>query len=256
MMTDSTHKTTIQNSAMQPLVSIITVSYNAEQFIEQTILSVIKQTYLNIEYIIIDGASTDSTTEIIKKYNSHISYWISEPDQGVYDAMNKGTRLAGGEWIYFLGAGDILFNVLDRIAIQFKRSNTVYYGNVYKLDELKVYNGKFAQHQLAVRNICHQAVFYPASVFQKYQYNLRYRLFADHDLNMRINGDKHLKFEYLNVVVGLYEGDGISANLSDGPFYQDRLNIVKQNFPMYVYYYARLRSAIAKIFKKKSSKIV
>ena len=79
------------------LISVVTVSYNAVATIEQTLLSVINQTYPNIEYIIIDGGSTDGTVDIIKKYADEIVYWISEPDKGIYDAMNKGIKKANGE---------------------------------------------------------------------------------------------------------------------------------------------------------------
>ena len=89
-----------------PLISVITVSYNAVLTIEQTILSVINQTYLNIEYIIIDGGSTDGTVNVIKKYADKIAYWVSESDKGIYDAMNKGIAYSHGEYCNFINAGD------------------------------------------------------------------------------------------------------------------------------------------------------
>ena len=87
-----------------PLVSIITVVYNGHRTLEETIQSVVNQNYPNIEYLIIDGGSTDGTMEILKKYDDTIDYWISEPDKGVYHAMNKGIEIAQGEWLYFLGS--------------------------------------------------------------------------------------------------------------------------------------------------------
>ena len=87
-----------------PLISVITVSYNAVLTIEQTILSVINQTYLNIEYIIIDGGSTDGTVNVIKKYADKIAYWVSESDKGIYDAMNKGIAYSHGEYCNFINA--------------------------------------------------------------------------------------------------------------------------------------------------------
>lgn len=93
-----------------PLITVITVSYNAASSIEQTIISVINQTYPNIEYIIIDGGSTDGTVEIIKKYADRIAYWVSEPDKGLYNAMNKGVMHSTGEWLNFMNAGDVLIH--------------------------------------------------------------------------------------------------------------------------------------------------
>jgi Glycosyltransferases involved in cell wall biogenesis len=95
---------------MRPLFSIITVTYNASQFLEQTILSIISQSYRNIEFIVIDGNSTDGTQDIIRKYESHIAYWISEPDNGLYDAMNKGLAKATGDYVWFINAGDEIYS--------------------------------------------------------------------------------------------------------------------------------------------------
>jgi Glycosyl transferase family 2 len=93
----------------QPLLSIVTVVYNGEKYLEQTIQSVINQSYENLEYIIIDGGSTDRTLEIIAKYDDYINYWVSEPDSGIYSAMNKGTKLATGSHVLHLNADDLLF---------------------------------------------------------------------------------------------------------------------------------------------------
>jgi glycosyltransferase involved in cell wall biosynthesis len=106
---------------MNPVFSIITVTYNARQWIENTIQSIIGQTYDNIEFIIIDGKSNDGTIDIIQRYEANIDYWISEPDNGLYDAMNKGIKKAKGDYIWFINAGDKIYdentaqNIVDKI---------------------------------------------------------------------------------------------------------------------------------------------
>ena len=103
-------------------ISVVTVCYNAADTIEKTILSVLNQTYHDIEYIIIDGGSTDGTVEIIRKYADKIAYWVSEPDKGIYDAMNKGIEVATGEWINFMNAGDRFYKS-DVIKLIFDNMN-------------------------------------------------------------------------------------------------------------------------------------
>ena len=115
-----------------PLVSIITVVYNGEKHIEQTINSVLNQTYSNIEYIIIDGDSTDNTLNIIKKYEDKIAHFISEKDSGIYNAMNKGLALTKGEIISILNADDYYFeNTLQQVVDIFSTSQSdIVYGNM------------------------------------------------------------------------------------------------------------------------------
>lgn len=95
-----------KSNLSEPLVTVITVTYNCGRYLEETILSVLNQSYSNIEYIVIDGGSQDGTLDVLTKYNHAIDYWISEPDKGIYDAMNKGIRLSSGDWLNFLNAKD------------------------------------------------------------------------------------------------------------------------------------------------------
>ena len=105
---------------MLPKVSVVTVTYNAADYVEMTLRNVVSQNYAHLEYIVIDGNSTDATMEIIGHYKEHINILVSEPDNGIYDAMNKATHLASGEWIIFMNAGDtfdnpsVLQNVFSR----------------------------------------------------------------------------------------------------------------------------------------------
>ena len=119
-------------------VSIITVCKNSERFLASTIESVINQSYKNIEYIIIDGASTDSTCEIIKRYESNISFWMSEPDDGMYHAINKGLRIASGDYILILNSDDMLAakETIEQVSKIIDLSKADYYhGNMIKLNE-------------------------------------------------------------------------------------------------------------------------
>ena len=109
----------MSNTSQFPLVTIVTVCLNAVRTIEQTIQSVIRQTYKNIEYIIIDGGSNDGTLDIIKKYEQHITKYVSEPDEGLYDAMNKGISMAHGEYVLLLNADDSYVDDAVEIAIRF-----------------------------------------------------------------------------------------------------------------------------------------
>jgi glycosyltransferase involved in cell wall biosynthesis len=234
----------------QPLISVITVVFNAENSVEKTIQSVVAQDYGHIEYIIIDGGSTDNTVAIIKQYADKIAFWISEPDKGIYDAMNKGIDKAKGDWIYFLGAGDVMLNAVGKISSQLKKSSTVYYGDVYRLDLLRLYDGRFSPFKLAVRNICHQAIFYPTAALKKYKFNTKYKMQADHNLNMQLYGDKQFELKYIPIVVCNYEGAGYSEANWDKPFFRDKMEIIRENFSFIVYLYAQLRRIIAKKIKK------
>lgn len=157
-------------SNILPLLSVITVVYNNKAFLQRTIESVKEQTYSNIEYIVVDGNSTDGTLDVIQANQEIISQWISEPDQGIYDAMNKGISLAKGEWINFMNAGDIFFNsttVEEVVSYMGHDDVDAVYGNGI----LKNYQKKRERfldtdhHQMKIN---HQSLFYRKVLHQKY----------------------------------------------------------------------------------------
>jgi len=232
----------IQHSKLDklPLISIITVVFNGEKYLEETILSVINQTYPNVEYIIIDGGSTDGTLDIIKKYEHAIDYWVSEPDKGIYDAMNKGIKVAKGNWIYFLGADDILYDVLHKVADNLDVSKKAIYGDVYMPKKHKIYNGKFTKFKMMFHNICHQAIVYNKEVFKKNQFDLKYKLLADYAFNLSHYDEK--SFHYIPILIAFYNDlDGSSSNGKDEVFQKEKPDMIKKFFPKHLFIYFYLR---------------
>ena len=238
------------HNRINPLFSIITVVFNGNKTLESTIESVVSQSFVNFEYIIIDGGSTDGSIDIISKYQEKISYWSSEPDEGIYDAMSKGIKFAKGDFIYFLGSDDLLFNneVLNKLSTFLVSKNKVYYGNVLFKKRNAIYDGKFNSLKIVTRNISHQSIFYPKEVFEKYNFKTEYKIFADYDLNLKLYGNSSYKFQYIPLTIALFNDEGASgSNVLDACFEKDRLEIIKRNFPYWVYLYRFYRSKISKL---------
>ena len=198
-----------------PKISVVTVCYNAAETIEKTILSVINQTYQNIEYIIIDGASTDGTVDIVNKYRDKITHFVSEPDKGIYDAMNKGIIAATGEWINFMNAGDEFYdnNVLSTIAPQMDNVDIVYG------DTMMVYSiGKKLEKPMPLSQIIdrmvfgHQATFIKTEYHKNHLFDLSYKSSADFKF-LRDSYIGGAKFQYIPITVVNYEAEnGMSAS--------------------------------------------
>ena len=203
-----------------PKFSIITVTYNAGKVLEDTIQSVISQTYRNVEYIIVDGKSKDNTLEIVDKYRNHISKVVSEPDKGLYDAMNKGILLGTGDYLCFLNAGDELHDnqTLQQIVHTLKGTTLpdVIYGETAIVDKEgrflhmrrlsapeKLHWKSFKQGML----VCHQAFFARRELAVKHLYDLKYRFSADFDWCIRIMKEaKYLHNTRLTLIDYLNEG--------------------------------------------------
>ena len=219
--------------------SIITVTYNSSATIEKTILSVISQTYRDYEYNVIDGGSVDGTKDVIDKYKDYISYWKSEPDNGIYDAMNKAIEHANGDWFFFINSDDVFCNneILESVSKKILSKKVVYYGDVLMTPGNNIYLGEFDKRKICMTNICHQAIFYPKEVFYKYKYETKYRLYADWYLNIKCMADIDFRFEYLSEVISVFDIGGTSSSHNDSLFKSDYYNIIKSNFGFKYYLY-------------------
>lgn len=216
----------------QPLITVITVCYNCASALEKTILSVINQKYKKLEYIIIDGGSTDGTQQVIQKYSPYISTWLSESDGGVYWGMNKGIALATGEWINFMNAGDTF--VSDTVL------HDCFYSKLYDIRTKLICGdticsfpwGKYfrkGKNPDGTLNFCHQSVFSRTSALKKTPYDTSYKIIAD---NIWYNHLKINEKAYIPVSVSVYEGyNGISAK-NDVNFYRElcRYNNIPHDF--------------------------
>lgn len=214
------------SSDSHPLITVVTVVFNAVETVEQTILSVINQTYDNVEYIVVDGASTDGTLDVIKKYEDKIDCWISEPDKGIYDAMNKGIGLASGEWINFMNAGDLFYDVeIIKEVFEGKQYDaSVIYGNTMIIFNYGtvLYTPKVPSLSNTSMPFNHQSVFTLIDEFSNRKYNTRFKICADFDFYYNMLKERK-KFTYVNQIIAQYEGRyGVSA--------ENRYSALNENF--------------------------
>ncbi len=175
-----------------PILSIITVVYNGEEFIERTIKSVAAQSFKKYEYLIIDGASKDNTLKIIEKYSNVVSKFISEPDKGIYDAMNKGLSMASSEYVLFLNAGDTLHSESTLSSILWDKNADVYYGRTYLVNDkgcvlgesrlIPPKNLSWKKLKLGML-VCHQSFIVRKEVATNY--DLKYKIVSDYDWMIR-----------------------------------------------------------------------
>lgn len=197
-------------------ISVVTVCFNAADLIEQTIKSVTGQTYPDMEYIVIDGASTDGTTDIIRRHADRISYWISEPDKGIYDAMNKGIDAASGDYVIFMNAGDCFASpeVLES-AVSHLGDHTVVSGRwnrCYSNGKVKKGVPKKISAFKTEMPICHQATFISLKYHKENPFDTTFRLSADYDFFYKA-WRRRQTFLYIDLtVVDFLEAEGASAN--------------------------------------------
>lgn len=222
------------------LISIITITYNAEQFLERTIQSILAQTDQDFEYIIVDGKSKDDTLQIAKKYKNRVNQLISEPDKGLYDAMNKGLKLAKGDFVWFVNAGDEINDskAVARIAQSVTKQTDVLYGDTYFVNnqgEIQGLRSEITPHRLPKdlkwqdmklgMLVCHQAFIARKSITPMYMEN---NLSADIDWEIECL-KRAKKVHYLNFVVAKYLTGGVS-NQQLKRSLLDRYEVLKKHF--------------------------
>ncbi len=222
------------------LISIITITYNAEQFLERTIQSILAQTDQDFEYIIVDGKSKDGTLRIAEKYKNRVNQLISEPDKGLYDAMNKGLKTATGDFVWFMNAGDEIFEstAVSRIAQSVTQQIDVLYGDTYFVNnegEIQGLRSEITPHRLPKNLtwqdmklgmlVCHQAFIARKSIAPLYMKN---NLSADVDWEIECLKRAN-KVQYLDFVVAKYLTGGVSNQQLKRSLI-DRYEVLKKHF--------------------------
>jgi len=210
------------NDIHAPLISVIIVVFNGELYLENAIKSIINQDYENIELIIIDGASTDSTLDIIQKYNDQIDYWVSEPDTGIYNAFNKAVTCMSGDWAIFLGADDYFWNnksvseSVGRLAT-INDSFKIVFGDVYSVNKkgetIELLSSNWNKKKFLTQGIyfSHQGVFHHRSLFETHGYfNEQLSIASDYEILLRELKDNDAKYLKGTVIAAMRQG-GISG---------------------------------------------
>lgn len=220
-------------------ISVVTVCYNAVKDLERTMLSVLNQTYDNVEYIVIDGGSTDGTVEIIKKYADRLAYWVSEPDKGIYDAMNKGIKVATGEWINFMNAGDELYSTTTLSEIDFNSNMICIYGDAVYFNKNRSWKVEAKNANTISNNMpnTHQSFFIRLDHVRKAMFDLRYKYAADYNMIYGIYTKYgSSKFMKIDLCICKYEAqDGISMIHANDVF-GEVIDIRKNNKNVRWYY--------------------
>jgi glycosyltransferase involved in cell wall biosynthesis len=231
-----------------PKISVVTVVYNDKEGLQKTIDSVTSLNYDNIEFIVIDGGSNDGTAELMRKYESNIDYWVSEADDGIYDAMNKGIKVATGDWVNFMNAGDYFANknVLNEMDFTANKKADILYG--YKITKGKLfYPMNIKNLEIGVIFGNHQSMFFNKNKLQhELYYDEKYKIYADYELVNRIYKQKNSVLNFVNVLVADFEWGGISAKPSMQKR-KDKYKIVYKSYGII----GVLRAIAYRILKKK-----
>lgn len=214
-------------------ISVITINYNNVSQIRRTLESVSSQTYSNLEWIIIDGGSTDGSVDIIKEYESKITYWVSEPDKGIYNAMNKGVRRATGDYCIFINSGDHFVNshsVEDAVNCNFDTDLAIfniYYNNTRKMSFVPQ---RITTSFLFRKSIPHQSTIIRRQMLLNTPYDETLRIASDWTFCMDTIIFKHCSYKTYKLPIACFYSDGCSCKYSDVNV-KERLDFLYSKFP-------------------------
>lgn len=203
-------------SDVKPLITVVTVVYNRKDDLNATVENIRSQSFRDFEFVVVDGGSADDTVSVIHQNSDIISRWVSEPDNGIYDAMNKGVQLAKGEWIIFMNAGDMFYDntVLDFFSEKLPQLSNVniVYGDAEIVQKENVHiQYQRDRHLDLTKSIIHQSMFVRREFLVKHPYDLRYKVMADYDNLLSISAISPRKCKHVDKIVCRYDKTGISS---------------------------------------------
>lgn len=247
----------------KPLISIITINYNDKKGLERTLNSVTNQTYQDFEYIVIDGGSTDGSKELIEQYNDKINYWISEPDKGVYNAMNKGVLKANGKYLLFLNSGDEFYtlNVLKE-NLNFIHTHDLIYFNINVVAEQNNYIKKYPS-KISFSYLYNDTLPHPATFIKKNLFNV----IGLYDENLKIVSDwkffilalvkYNATYQYVDAVFSIFYFDGISSRKENLDLLNtERKQVFNNEFPLIINDYSNINQQKLLVQELKMNRIL
>lgn len=248
---------------IKPLISIITINYNNKVGLERTLKSVLNQTCLDFEYIVIDGGSSDGSKELIEQYNTKINYWISEPDKGVYNAMNKGILHAQGEYLLFLNSGDEFFesSVIQENLTLIHTTDLIYFNiNVVAENDnyIKKYPSKLSFSYLLNDTLPHPATFIKKSLFEKIGlYDENFKIVSDWKFFILALVKYNATYQYIDNVFSIFYFDGISSKKENlNLLLSERNKVLETEFPLIIAEYGKLSQQNTIIQELKMNRIL
>lgn len=246
-------------------LSIITINYNNLSGLQKTIDSILSQSFKDYEWIVIDGGSTDGSKELLGKNQRHFAFWCSEPDKGIYNAINKGIEHASGDYIQFINSGDWLYDntTIEKVLTQINSKYDIYYGNMVQVNADDKQNPITYPDELGFlffpyNNICHQATFYRRSLFENNPYDESFSIVSDWAMNLKLLFEDHT-FKHIDQFIVYYDNKGKSS-AADSKHHLERTAAFEKYVPQQIkidlakyekyYYFSRHRKSTRWIMDK------